>query len=274
MANRHFGALGDVWKHLTLAEVLRLKPPRHYWETHAGSAAYALTESPTRRHGALRFLSRAPSDPELAVSSYLDALRAMPGIYPGSPSLAMRALGRSATYLFCDIDPESVQSLRNAGADLSLRVLAEDGVAAIRREAASADVRPSDVFVHIDPYEPHERVTPDGMTPVELAAFLAGHGYRLFYWYGFDAIADRAWAREELSRLTPGTDLWCGAITVPSPFVYPERSGLWGCGIVLANMTPAEAQMCARLGSALERISADDVLPHNEPSRLEFAVIP
>ncbi len=60
---------------------------------------------------------------------------------------------------------------------------------------------------------------------------------------------------------------------MPSPFVYPERSGVWGCGVVLANMTAAEARACARLGSALERISADDVLPGNEPARLEFTVI-
>src|SRR2546423_15652475 len=46
MANRHFAALGDVWKPLPLAEILRLRPPTHYWETHAGSPAYALTESP------------------------------------------------------------------------------------------------------------------------------------------------------------------------------------------------------------------------------------
>jgi hypothetical protein len=31
--------------------------------------------------------------------------------------------------------------------------------------------------------------------------------------------------------------------------------------------------MCARLGAALERISADDVLASNQPARLEFAVI-
>ena len=111
------------------------------------------------------------------------------------------------------------------------------------------------------------------MTPVELAAFLAMRGYRVFYWYGYDSIDKRAWAREEISRLVPSVDLWCGDLTIPSPFVYPGRSGLWGCGVVLANMTATEAQMCARLGTALERISADDVLVSNEPARLEFAVI-
>jgi len=65
MANRHFAELGDVWKHLPLAEVLRLNPPQSYWETHAGSLCYPLTASPTRVHGALRFLKRAPLDPDL-----------------------------------------------------------------------------------------------------------------------------------------------------------------------------------------------------------------
>ncbi len=63
MANRHFAAFGDVWKHLPLAEILRLKPPAHYWETHAGSAGYVLTESSTRLHGAIRFLAMAPHAP-------------------------------------------------------------------------------------------------------------------------------------------------------------------------------------------------------------------
>ena len=131
----------------------------------------------------------------------------------------------------------------------------------------------ADVLVHIDPYEPHGRVTPDGMTSVELAASLARRGYRVFYWYGYDSINERAWARKEISRLVPEVDLWCGDVTIPSPFVYPDRSGVWGCGVVLANMTATEAQICTRLGTALERISADDVLAGNEPARLEFAVI-
>jgi hypothetical protein len=63
--NNHFAELGDVWKHLPLAEILRVNPPRVYWETHAGSASYVLTESPSRLHGALRFLSLAPEDPDL-----------------------------------------------------------------------------------------------------------------------------------------------------------------------------------------------------------------
>jgi 23S rRNA (adenine2030-N6)-methyltransferase len=122
--NNHFAELGDVWKHLLLAEILRINPPRHYWEPHAGSASYALTESSSRLHGALRFLSCAPRDPDLCGCAYLQALQASPGVYPGSPALALQALGQSATYLFCDVDAESIATLRAAAAGFEGRVVA------------------------------------------------------------------------------------------------------------------------------------------------------
>ena len=105
--NRHFAKLGDVWKHLPLAEVLSINPPDQYWETHAGAASYPLSESPERLHGALRFLSKAPREPDLASCAYLQALRVRPGLYPGSPLLAMHILGNRARYVFCETDPES-----------------------------------------------------------------------------------------------------------------------------------------------------------------------
>ena len=110
--NNHFAKLGDVWKHLPLAEILRVDPPRAYWETHAGSASYPLTESPSRLHGALRFLSLAPYDPDLRICAYLAALRHEPGVYPGSATLAMWSLGARASYLFCDVDPRSANGCK------------------------------------------------------------------------------------------------------------------------------------------------------------------
>ncbi len=271
--NHHFAELGDVWKHLPLAEILRAKPPRHYWETHAGSASYPLTESPSRLHGALRFLARAPGDQDLRNCAYLQALRASPGVYPGSPALALRALGKSASYVFCDRDPESAATLRAATEGFAARVLEADGVSAILREAQLARVDPRDVMVHIDPFEPHERVTVDSKTPIELAGWLARAGYRVFYWYGYDSVETRGWARVELARLAPSVELWCGDTLIPASLVYPGRVGAWGCGVVLANVTSSEAAICERLGRALERTSESDVARGNDPSRLTFRVI-
>jgi hypothetical protein len=55
--------------------------------------------------------------------------------------------------------------------------------------------------------------------------------------------------------------------------VYPCKRGVWGCGIVLANMTSEEAAVCMELGKALERIYADHVVADNEPQNIGFRVI-
>src|SRR6266568_3164847 len=271
--NNHFAELGDVWKHLPLAEILRITPPRQYWETHAGSASYALTESPSRLHGALRFLSCAPRDPDLRGCAYLQTLRSSPDVYHNSPGLALQTLGQSATYLFCDVDPESAVALRAASAGFAARVIEGDGVSAIYREAQLSRVDPGGVLVHIDPFDPYERVTSQSQTPVELAAWLARAGYRLFYWYGYDCAERRGWAHGEISRLVPGVNLWCGEVLMPACLVYPGSTGAWGCGVVLANMTSSEAHACERLGCALERISETDVAESNDPRQLTFRVI-
>lgn len=150
--NQHFANLGDVWKHLVLAELLRLHPPKHYWETHAGSVSYSLTESATRNHGAVRFLAQAPSDSDLRNTTYLNVLRSMPGSYPGSPLLAISILGNRANYVLCDLDPQSVASLRHATGDLHASVMQADGMVTLKALAERENVEPEHVMVHIDPF--------------------------------------------------------------------------------------------------------------------------
>jgi hypothetical protein len=58
MANVHYARIGDVWKHLPLAEVLTIERPGRYWESHAGSSSYPLTRSPQRDYGVFLFLER------------------------------------------------------------------------------------------------------------------------------------------------------------------------------------------------------------------------
>jgi hypothetical protein len=271
--NNHYAELGDVWKHLPLAEILRVGPPRAYWETHAGSASYPLTESPSRLHGTLRFLSFAPHDPDLRSCAYLAALTREPSVYPGSAMLAMQSLGTRASYLLCDMDPRSAASLRDAGTGLDVRVVDADGVSATEREAQRGGVDARDVLVLIDPFEPFERLSRDSRTPVELAGWIANAGYRLVYWYGYDSVRRRGWAREVLAALAPHCELWCGDMLIPASLVYPGTPGAWGCGVVLANATETEMRLCERLGRGLERISEGDVVEGNDPLRLSFKVM-
>ncbi len=270
--NPHFGKLGDVWKHLPLAEILRMKPPLHYWETHAGSAWYSMDRSPERLHGAIQFVSCAPKDPELQTCAYLELLQRNVDVYHGSAMIAVQLLGKNADYLFCDTDPESAATLRVAAVNVNARVREKDGVLAVEEEASATRVCPADTLVHIDPFDPHERLTPESKTPIELAGVLAKAGYRVFYWYGYDSETERGWALSEIASLAPNVEFWCGDVLIPAPFVYPGMEGAWGCGIVLANASASEVESCERLGRALARISEGDVLKGNTPERLTFGI--
>ena len=140
---KYSGDIGDIWKHLPLAEILRVNLPRHYWETQVGSASYPLTASPPRLHGALRFLACALGEPGLQDCAYLQALLVMPDVYPGSPLLATRVLGQNADHIFCDIDPESAANLRSATAGLDAQVIEADGVLpSLPRNSSCASIRP------------------------------------------------------------------------------------------------------------------------------------
>jgi 23S rRNA A2030 N6-methylase RlmJ len=86
MANIHYAKIGDVWKHLPLAEVLEIEAPHRYLESQAGSSSYPLTPSRERRYGVLRFVSEARRSPVLYGSAYWRLLaRYAPKTYPGSP---------------------------------------------------------------------------------------------------------------------------------------------------------------------------------------------
>src|SRR3954447_25542304 len=120
MANHHFGEIGDVWKHLLLAELIALERPRQYWESHAGSALYPLSHSWEREYGVYYFLDHVHGRPTLDASRYRAVLTGLPpadgcpSVYPGSAMLAMLLLGRDAyEYVLCDLDPESIASLHN-----------------------------------------------------------------------------------------------------------------------------------------------------------------
>jgi hypothetical protein len=82
MANRYFGNIADVWKHLALVEVLEQEAPAGYAETHAGSGAYAVVRDAEREFGLLRFLEVASKFPVLANRDTAQAVAA-----PSRPAL-------------------------------------------------------------------------------------------------------------------------------------------------------------------------------------------
>lgn len=274
MANNHFAELGDVWKHLALAEALALEPPAAYCETHAGSAWYPLAPSPSRWYGVFTFLETARGHRALAASRYRQQLMNAPGRrdalrYPGSPALAMLELGKSSEYTFADTDPASLADLQRTATEMKLgeRVscIATDGMAAIHDYCVATPLPPSSVVVHIDPFDPNQRSTPDALSPTELAAELAERSFRVAYWYGLDGEEERGWAWRELGGAAPA---WCGEVVFPARLVYPDRAGLWGCGMVFLNFAPSTHQALATLGR--EMASAYEDVPGEDEPPFEF----
>ena len=80
MANRFFGTLGDLWKHLVFVEVLKLQQPSFLWESHAGSAWYEWEPSHTQEIGLPLFLPHTTSETntDILQTSILDLGDPMP----------------------------------------------------------------------------------------------------------------------------------------------------------------------------------------------------
>jgi hypothetical protein len=68
MANTHYGEIGDIWKHLPLAEILAIERPRRYWE----SRRLGLLPSPFVGQGLRRghLYRHAPDAPTLRDSAF------------------------------------------------------------------------------------------------------------------------------------------------------------------------------------------------------------
>ncbi len=283
MANRHFGNLGDVWKHVVLAETLAAERPLHYWETHAGSASYPLSHSPARDYGVYGFLESGGRSPIVARSRYYKELKSLaqgdevPPSYPASPLLAMRLLGNRAEYVLCDLDPDSVSSLSQAASALRLtdrvHCARADGLATIQEASRHYNGNAADAFVHIDPFDPLAE-TERGLSAVSLASDLIELGFKLLYWYGYDAREERAWPWHTLSN--PRKRLWCGDLIVRSNLdggIAPmsDIGPLIGCGVLGANLQAATMAALRSLGQELASVYETSVLPSGEtPGALDF----
>lgn len=293
MANHHFAGIGDVWKHLALAEILATERPAAYWETHAGPAAYPLTHSPERDHGAWFFHGHASESPELARSQYAGLLRETVAmeepLYPASPLIAMRLLGPDphTHFMFCDEDPHSLTNIAHHARGLDIppaRVDTReaDGARAVADAvAALAPGRRPDLFVHLDPYDPFD--APHGTAPAALFAALARDGVRCLLWWGADsrdaAGATRAGLRSALAAAgadVAATRVWAGDITLAAidgpadANPHAANPAVLACGVLCANLSAEATARCSRLGHALGDLYRHAALPDASTGAIEF----
>ena len=281
MANVHYAKIGDVWKHLPLAEVLAIERPGRYWESHAGSSSYPLTRSPERDYGVFLFLERAGSSAALKGSAYLRLLYLRergrtPPTYPGSPLIAMELLGGAAEFVFCDLDGASLATIAEDAHALGVpqgcvRLVHGDGVSALEEELAGlAEEEASGTLLHVDPYRPLESGH-GGETPLGLFARAAERGVGSMLWYGFDARGERAVVLDALRERIAG-DAWYGEVSLRAEDLSKVGfdPGVLGCGVVMCNVGEEALAACSRLGEGLAQAYAGAQLPDGRDGALEF----
>lgn len=263
MANVHYASIGDVWKHLPLAEILRIEHPLRYWETHSGSSSYPLTYSPERDYGAFAFLERAGRSPGLQGSAYWRLLArhgsASALTYPGSPLIATELLGDvGGHFLFCDLDGESLSNIaddsRALGVPLgSVGLVEGDGVSNLAAELSGlTEEKAAGTFLLVDPYRPLEPNS-EGETPMGLFARAAKRGVGGMLWYGFDSRRYRTALLEALCAGIEGS-AWFGEVSLRAEDLSevgfnPE---MLGCGMVVCNVGQETLAACGADADAEE----------------------
>src|SRR5215210_1608483 len=283
MANVHYARIGDVWKHLPLAEVLAIERPGRYWESHAGSSTYPLTRSPERDYGVFYFLERAGRSSALKGSAYRRLLdpceRGMtPQTYPGSPLIAMKLLGSAGSrFVFCDLDGASLANIAQDARALGVpagrvRLVQGDGVSTLDGGLAGlTEAEAARMFLHVDPYRPLEPGR-GGETPLRLFARAAERGVGCMLWYGFDATSDRAVVLDALGEGIAG-GAWYGEVSLRAEDLSEVGfdPGVLGCGVVMCNISQQALAACSRLGEGLAHAYAGARLPNGRDGALEFA---
>jgi 23S rRNA A2030 N6-methylase RlmJ len=290
MANRHYAKIGDVWKHLVLTELLRTEIPAIYWESHAGAADYRLSHSLARDYGAYYFFQNAQRSELLRRSSYHAILRRFasgtgePQRYPGSPRIAMEMLKDAASrFLFCDLDQDSLSTIRQRARELGLAARVEtehaNGVTTLRRKVAilsQADA--PHVFAPLDPYLPFAR-DDDGRDCADLFCELTAKGARVMLWYGFGSEDELAVLMKELrtvaaahSLRTADHRIWRGEIVLAAMHDsdFDINPGVMGCGVLCSNIGANAVSACAKLGQELARIYSDARFPEGSTGALQF----
>jgi hypothetical protein len=201
-------------------------------------------------------------------------------LYPGSPTIAMTALGTFARYLFCDLDSTSVATLREwagrLGADRA-EVEHADGMATVAGWLEELDDIPA--IVHVDPFDPDAQ-NAAGISALALAAEIISREQVLIYWYGYDEPAAAGWAYEALRDLSGDRGMWCGDMMITDSSGVGTTGDLGaattpgtGCGVVLANVKRETTAACERLGLALARAYENTTLPSGEPGGVRFKAL-
>jgi len=283
MPYHHYGNIGDIWKHLPLCTILEIERPHTYVETNSACATYALEGTPRQKYGVIQTYRHAVESAVVAGSRYVAILRAQnndapdPRTYPGSPSLAMAVLGDTAArFIFCDIEPEALDSVAAHAASLGL----EGRVTTVLGDSISGTYRmlhtlTPDDFLHIDPYlilEPNA----EGLTYFNVFLEATRRSIKCMLWYGYFTTAEQRAMEARFQAAMASDDTLArhhlDGVEVALDLIQPDsivvNPGIVGCGVLTSNLSQASREAVSALAAGLLEIYEESVLFGSHPGRL------
>ncbi len=244
----HAGNHADVFKHLALAECLRLLSRKDKGflvaDTHAGAGAYALAEGYAAQNeewaagvGRLRSARDGQALPG-AVGAYLDLVDAFSASegrgdgarYPGSPAIIAGVLRPQDRAVFCELHPADRELLAaRFAADVRVRVRGEDGFAALKALLPPPTRRG---LVFIDPS--YELAEDYARVPAALSDGLRRFGTGTFIvWYPLLERPEALALGAALRAAAAGRPALDAALRVRSS--APGERGMAGSGLFVVN---------------------------------------
>ena len=160
MGYKHFGRIGDIWKHLPLCEIVSKEDIKTYIETNSAYFDYVLEHSLEQDYGIGLFIDKSENYPELKESKYYELIKPFydNDKYLGSCGQAIQLLKNKADkFIFYDLDKDALTSIEKTVTELGLSHIVETKLTDSATELINLIPKLNNkTFVHIDPYLIHE----------------------------------------------------------------------------------------------------------------------
>ncbi|OHD36065.1 MAG: hypothetical protein A2Y30_01325 [Spirochaetes bacterium GWE1_32_154] len=284
MSYKHYGRIGDIWKHLPLCNFLLNEKPRFYIETNSAQPYYHFTYSPERDYGIGTVINNALKSDIIANSIFYQTLlnnnKNIMNLneYLGSPGLAMNILKNNVEkYIFCDIDENSLNAINEYSLKINLfnkvETYKNDSIKTI--DSLINNFSCLD-FIHIDPYSILNKNI-DGKTYFDTFLDSVKKGIKSMLWYGYENNSQRKylnnWMKEKIKSSCIQSDnnvilieLFLSSIKENEVVVNP---GVVGSGVIIGNLSQKSINEFDSFSNELVNIYQDSIILDKYSGKLE-----
>lgn len=282
MSYRHFGRIGDIWKHIPLCEFLSIEQPNNYIETNSAYPHYQLTGSFEQQYGILHVEKNIEKSHLIRQSVYWQVISCISenenGLskYLGSPALALNILkDTTENFVFFDLEQACLTAIADYAKKLSIAGKityrnedSVDGLISMLEHLKSHD------FIHVDPYLIHEK-NANGNSYFEAFVRAMRQGVMGMLWYGFNTIKEREdlhnGFREQAGVISrkrlQGIEIKTILLEESIPDVNP---GVLGCGILIGNLGETSQKYFREMALEVTNIYQNSTMFGKYPGQLKF----